>query len=358
MRQALALARRGAGRTSPNPMVGAVIVRGERVIGRGYHRYFGGQHAEVNALESASEDVAGATLYVTLEPCCHHGKTPPCTDAIIRHGIGRVVIGMLDPFPEMQGKSMTLLREHGIEVTVGVLEDACRALNEAYLKHVTTGRPLVTLKFAQTLDGRIATTTRDSKWLSSEASRRLAHRLRAESDAVMIGAGTARADDPELTVRLARGRNPLRLVLDSKLMKTPTEAKLLAGQKDAPTLIVAARGADAARAAELCRHGAEVLFVEADAQGKVDLVHMLELLGQRGIASLLVEGGAGLITALLQQKLADRLVVFVTPRIMGSGIEAVGELNIAEVSRTIPLSFEKVSRLGGDVVIRARIDYP
>ena len=302
--------------------------------------------------------MAGATLYVTLEPCRHHGKTPPCTDAIIRHGFGRVVVGMLDPFPEMRGQSVALLREHGIEVAVGVLEEACRALNEAYLKHVTTGRPLVTLKFAQTLDGRIATVTRDSKWLSSEASRRLAHRLRAESDAVMIGAGTVRADDPELTVRLVKGRNPLRVVLDSKLTKTPPEAKLLAGQRLAPTLLVAARGAAEDRAAELCRHGAEVLLVDDDGQGKVDLVQMLSRLGQRGIASLLVEGGAGLITSLLQQQLADRLVAFVTPRIMGKGIETVGELGIAEVGRTIPLTFEKVSRLGGDIVIRARLNRP
>ena len=225
MKLALRLANKGLGKTSPNPMVGAVIVKDNRIIGQGYHHHFGGKHAEINAIESTTEDISGATMYVTLEPCCHYGKTPPCVEAIIKNDIGKVVIGILDPYPSMSGRSMEILRQHGIETKVGVLEEECRSLNEAYLKHIITGVPLVTVKFAQTLDGRIATSTGNSQWISSPASQRMAHKLRTTHDAVMVGAGTVLSDNPQLTVRLVKGRNPTRIILDSRL-RIPLKAKV------------------------------------------------------------------------------------------------------------------------------------
>ncbi|MEE9400354.1 MAG: bifunctional diaminohydroxyphosphoribosylaminopyrimidine deaminase/5-amino-6-(5-phosphoribosylamino)uracil reductase RibD, partial [Dehalococcoidales bacterium] len=234
MKQALKLAAGGLGQTSPNPMVGAVIVKDNRIIGSGYHRRYGGEHAEINALQDAGEPLDGSTLYVTLEPCCHHGKTPPCVDEIIRHRIGRVVIGAVDPNPRVNGRSIELLKRNGIETRVGVLEAECRNLNEAHFKYMSTGIPLVTLKFAQTLDGRIATLTGDSRWISSEKFRRLAHKLRAASDAIMVGIDTVLADDPQLTVRLVKGRNPTRIILDGGL-RIPVDSMVVRSCNIAPT---------------------------------------------------------------------------------------------------------------------------
>ncbi|MFC1901750.1 bifunctional diaminohydroxyphosphoribosylaminopyrimidine deaminase/5-amino-6-(5-phosphoribosylamino)uracil reductase RibD [Chloroflexota bacterium] len=356
MKQALQLARRGLGKTSPNPMVGAVIVKDKQIIGKGYHHRYGGKHAEINAMENAGEGVRGATLYITLEPCSYHGKTPPCVEAIIKNGIGRVIIGVLDPNPRVSGQSVEILKRQGIETQVGVLEEECRTLNEAHFKYMTTGVPLVTVKFAQTLDGRIATSTGDSRWISSPASRRLAHKLRALNDAVMVGIGTVLSDNPELTVRLVRGRNPARIVLDSKL-RIPPEARILANQETAPTIIAATSGADAERLSALQRMGIEVLVTGKDEPGAVDLEQLLKMLGQRGISSVLVEGGAQTITSLLRLKLADRLVVFIAPKVMGKGIEVVGELNISDVSKALKLSFTKTYRMGEDIVVEARIEH-
>ena len=355
MKQALKLARRGLGKTSPNPMVGAIIVKDDRIIGEGYHHYFGGNHAEVNAFQSARESVSGATLYVTLEPCSYYGKTPPCVDAIIRHKIGRVVIGSLDPNPQVNGRGVAILQQHGIDTTVGVLEEACRDLNEAHFKSMATGMPLVTLKFAQTLDGRIATINGKSQWLSSEKFRRLAHKLRATSDAVIVGIDTVLADDPQLTVRLVRGRNPARVVLDSRL-RIPLEAKVLTGREVAPTLLATTSRADEKKLSRLREMGIEVLVVSEDEAGRISLRHLLKALGERNISSVLVEGGAGVITSLLRQGLADKVVIAITPKIMGKGIEAVGELNIREVSRVLKLSFDKIYRMGDDLVIEARVN--
>ncbi len=356
MKQALQLARRGIGKTSPNPMVGAVIVKDNRIIGRGYHRRYGGKHAEINAIENAVEAVAGATLYVSLEPCCHHGKTPPCTEAIIRSHIGKVVIGALDPNPKVNGQSVEILRRQGIETRVGVLEEECRSLNEAHFKYMATGIPLVTVKFAQTLDGRIAASTGNSRWISSPASRRLAHKLRSLNDAIIVGAGTVLADNPQLTVRLVRGRSPIRVILDSRL-RMPLEAKVLAEQEEAPTIIATTSGADEAKRHALQRMGIEVLVIRPDERGEVHLGHLLEVLGQRNISSVLVEGGAETITSFLRLGLADRLVAIVAPKIMGKGIEAVGELNIKEAGQALKLSFTRVYRSGEDVVMEARVKH-
>ena len=230
---ALRLARKGEGCVSPNPMVGAVIVRDGRIIAEGYHRRCGENHAEINAIENATEPIAGATFYITLEPCSHYGRTPPCVDALIACRPGRVVIGTTDPNPKVSGKGIQALERHGIETKVGVLAEACRQLNEVFFKYIRTGIPFVTVKFAQTLDGRIATATGHSRWISSPPSLRFAHRLRSLHDAILVGSGTVLRDDPELTCRLVRGRNPLRIVVDSQLRSSP-EARIFNGGKRRP----------------------------------------------------------------------------------------------------------------------------
>jgi diaminohydroxyphosphoribosylaminopyrimidine deaminase/5-amino-6-(5-phosphoribosylamino)uracil reductase len=350
MRQALGLVRRGLGRVSPNPMVGAVIVKGGRVIARGYHRRFGGDHAEVDALKHAKEDVAGATLYVTLEPCRHWGKTPPCTDAIIKARIGRVVVGMLDPFPEMRGKSIELLRQHGIETAVGVLEEDCRAVNEVYLKWVTAGLPYVTVKWAQTLDGKIATAKGDSRWISCPESLKLSHRLRATHDAILVGINTVVKDDPRLTTRLVKGRNPVRVILDSRL-RVPPDARVLADQAKAKTLVAATPAAPQKKLAALKDKGIEVLTVPPDTNGKVDLKALLKTLAGRQISSVLVEGGAQTITSFLRLGLYDKVIAIIAPKLMGKGTDVVGELNITDVSQSLKLTFKRVYRSGEDIVI-------
>ncbi|MCJ7606046.1 MAG: bifunctional diaminohydroxyphosphoribosylaminopyrimidine deaminase/5-amino-6-(5-phosphoribosylamino)uracil reductase RibD [Dehalococcoidales bacterium] len=355
MWQALELARLGLGKTSPNPMVGAVIVKGERVIGRGYHHVIGGDHAEVDAIKHATEDVTGSTMYVTLEPCTHHGKTPPCVEAIVSHKFQRVVMGMPDPDERVSGRSIEILEKAGIETRVGVLEEECRALNETYIRHRNTGLPFVTVKFAQSLDGRIATSTGDSRWISSPASRKKAHLMRARHDAILVGVGTVLIDNPELTVRLTRGRNPKRIVLDSKL-RVPLDANVLADQESAPTIVVTTTAADKAKAAALAEKGIEVLTVPAGGNGGIDLPALLKRLGERDITSLMVEGGARIITSFLRQGLADRLVVFIAPRLIGRGTAAIGDLNITEISKAARLTFGKTCRSGIDLVIEARVE--
>jgi diaminohydroxyphosphoribosylaminopyrimidine deaminase/5-amino-6-(5-phosphoribosylamino)uracil reductase len=354
MRQALRLARRGLGKTSPNPMVGAVIVKGDRVIGKGYHRRFGGDHAEVDALKNTKEDAGGATLYVTLEPCRHWGKTPPCTDAILKSKIGKVVIGMLDPFPEMRGKSVTLLNQKGIKTVVGVLEKECFTLNEAYLKYTTAGLPYVTVKFAQTLDGRIATAQGSSRWISSPESLKLAHKLRATHDAILVGVQTVLVDNPELTTRLVKGRNPARVILDSTL-RIPLDAKVLTNQKAARTLVGATPAADKTKLAALKSMGIEVLTIPPDAEGRVDLKQLLKMLAQRQISSVLVEGGGAVITSFLRLRLVDKLVAIIAPKILGKGTDTVGELNITDLSKALKLSSVKTYRSGVDIVVEGRL---
>jgi diaminohydroxyphosphoribosylaminopyrimidine deaminase/5-amino-6-(5-phosphoribosylamino)uracil reductase len=352
--QALRLARRGLGKVSPNPLVGAVIVKGGRVIARGYHHYFGGDHAEVDALKNAGEDVTGSTLYVTLEPCRHRGKTPPCTDAIIKAKIAKVVVCMLDPFPEMRGKSIELLNQHGIETAVGVLEKECRALNEVYLKWVTTGLPYVTVKWAQTLDGKIATAQGRSRWISSPASLKLAHRLRATHDAILVGVNTVLKDNPELTTRLVKGRNPVRVILDSRL-RIPLDSKVLSNQSAAKTLVPSTSAAPEEKLAALKNMGIEVLTLPPDSSSRVDLKALLKTLAQRQISSVLVEGGAGVITSFLRLALADKIICIIAPKIMGTGTAPIADLNITDVTQSLKMTFTKVYRSGEDIVVKAKI---
>ena len=355
MKIALRLARRGRGKTSPNPMVGAIIVSKDEVIGQGYHHYFGGTHAEVDAIENASEDVSGATMYVTLEPCFHFGKTPPCVDAVISSKIAKVVIGMQDPDPRVSGKSIEKLKQAGIETVVGVLEDECRALNEAYIKHRSTGIPFVTIKFAQTLDGRIAAADGSSHWIASPSSLKLAHQLRATHDAILAGVNNVLVDDPELTLRLVKGRSPTRIILDSKL-RIPLEAKVLQDQEKAATIIATTPAADDDKLAILREQGIEVIFVATDLQGGVDIARLLAILGERDITSILVEGGSRVITSFIRRNLVDRLVTIVAPKILGKGLESIGDLNIENINQALSLSFEKTYRLGDDFIVEARIN--
>jgi diaminohydroxyphosphoribosylaminopyrimidine deaminase/5-amino-6-(5-phosphoribosylamino)uracil reductase len=355
MKLALRLARRGLGKTSPNPMVGVVIVKNDRIMGQGYHHCFGGKHAEIDAIDNAREDIAGTTMYITLEPCFHYGKTPPCVDRVIGCKPAKVVIGMQDPDARVSGKSIEKLKQNGIEVVVGVLEDRCRALNEAYVKHRSTGIPFVTVKFAQSLDGRIATASGNSRWISSPESLKLAHSLRATHDAIITGIGNILKDDPELTTRLVKGRSPVRIVLDSKL-RIPPEAKVLRDQEKAPTIIATTPAADDEKLAALRERGINVIIVAADLTGGVDIVRLLTALGERDFTSVLVEGGSRVITSFLRRGLADRLVAIVAPKITGRGIETIGNLDIIDINEALKLTFERVYRSGVDIVAEARIN--
>ncbi len=349
MRTALALARRGLGHTSPNPAVGAVVVRNGRIVSRGYHRKAGLPHAEVLALEGAGKGSKGADLYVTLEPCNHHGRTPPCTEAVIAAGIKRVFIGAVDPNPEVAGKGMERLRRAGVEVTSGILAERCRRLNEAYEKYITTGLPFVTLKLASTLDGRIATKTGESVWITSEDSRRRVHRMRSLVDCVIVGSGTALKDDPELTVRLVRGRNPLRALIDSDL-KVPPDSRLF-HPSGAGCFVFTRRGVDREKARLREERGAEVIPVRRTRNG-LSLKGVLRELGKREITSVMVEGGSALAAGFLSEGLVDKVVWFAAPALLGGdALSAVGELNIRRISGALRLKDVTTSRVGVDILV-------
>jgi diaminohydroxyphosphoribosylaminopyrimidine deaminase/5-amino-6-(5-phosphoribosylamino)uracil reductase len=352
MKLALGLARKGLGWVSPNPMVGAVIVKNGRIIGKGYHQRFGGNHAEINAIKKAGNNVIGSTMYVTLEPCCHEGKTPPCVNSIIQNKIARVVIGSIDSNPMVSCKGIDLLTNCGIEVKTGILEKECRELNETFFHYMETGMPFIAVKYAQTIDGRIATSTGNSQWISSPSSLKFAHRLRATHDAILIGSGTVEKDNPELTVRLVRGKNPLRVIVDSGLNISP-KAKVL-NPSVAPTLIATTKTSADVRFKKLVESGIDVVSVAAEKNGNVSLKKLFAILAKRNISSVLIEGGSQIITSVMKDNLACRLVTIIAPKIIGKGIEAVGELNIRDLQKAKQLSIQKVSRLGADIIIDSR----
>jgi len=327
MQRALELAQRGQGRVEPNPMVGCVVVRGDRVVGEGYHQRFGGAHAEVNALRAAGRRAKGATLYVTLEPCGHHGKTPPCTDAVIAAGVGRVVAATRDPNPLVSGRGLAALRRARVRVALGLMRDEAEALNAPFITVHTLGRPYIILKWAQSIDGKIATRTGASKWITSVESRRAAHALRARVDAIVVGVDTVIADDPLLTARWARPvRVARRVVLDGRL-RTPPTCRLVRTARTTPTLIVTGRAGRSAgaRRKRLERAGCEVVELPATAGGGVGLHGLLRLLKDRGTTNVLVEGGGKVLGAFLDAGLADEARVFVAPRLIG-GERAPGPL--------------------------------
>ncbi|MFH0809841.1 MAG: bifunctional diaminohydroxyphosphoribosylaminopyrimidine deaminase/5-amino-6-(5-phosphoribosylamino)uracil reductase RibD [Pseudomonadota bacterium] len=354
MKVALRLAARGKGRTSPNPPVGAVVVAGGRIVGRGWHRGSGLPHAEVEALRAAGEAARGASVYVTLEPCNHQGRTPPCTEALLAAGVAEVVYGQKDPNPRVAGGGAERLRAAGVRVSQA-LEAECARFNEAWTKWITSGMPFGLLKGAISLDGRIATSGGDSKWISSEDSRRLAHRLRAECDAIVVGIGTALADDPQLTCRAARGEknNPLRVIVDSSLRLPPTARMLTCSGR---TLVACVEGvsSEAARSA-LTEAGAEILALPPDDSGRVNLQALFRELGRRGVCGVLIEGGSELNASALAAGLVDKLLLFVAPRLLG-GRDAVGLVGgggAATVAEGWRLRYERVRRVGCDLLIEA-----
>lgn len=322
MSECLHLAQQGAGYVSPNPMVGALIVKNGKEIAAGYHKKFGGPHAEVLALRKAEKLSKDATLYVNLEPCCHHGKTPPCTDRIIAAGIKRVVIGMKDPNPLVSGKGISQLRRAGIEVATGVLEKESRRFNEAFIKHMTSGLPFVTLKIAQSLDGYIAGPSRHSRWISNTTSRQIVHALRSSYDAVLVGAGTVAADDPRLNVRSVKGRNPLRIVLDGDL-RSPASSRVFKDQDRDRTMLFVTHATFSKKRRTLdkiCKGGVNVFALPAPRSNRIELGLLLRVLGDNGIASVLVEGGADIFRQFIAGGYADKMLVFIAPKLLHGGL--------------------------------------
>ncbi len=357
MKRAVRLALKGTGNVSPNPRVGAVIVRNGRIIAEGYHACFGGLHAEADALSKLKPGESdGCTLYVNLEPCNHLGKTPPCTEAIIRSGIKRVVVGVSDPNPTVAGKGIQRLKSAGIEVLSGILEEECLRINEAFFKFITRKIPFVTLKIAQTLDGKIAAQSGRSKWITCTASRRCVQRMRRESDAVLIGVGTALADDPELTVRFVPGLKhmPKRIVLDSSL-RIPLDSKLMRTNGSEKTIIVAVDGISKKKIQNVRSSGAAVWTIRKNTEGRVDIRSFLAKAAEVGIASILVEGGKGIFTSFLKAGLADRIVLFTAPKLFGTGVEAFGNLGIQEPENAIQFRSVHWKRIGSDMVFDGRI---
>lgn len=316
MERALLLAAKGRGTTTPNPMVGAVIVKEGRVIGEGYHIRAGEGHAEVNAFKNATEDVAGATMYVTLEPCSHYGKTPPCADRIIEKGIGRVVVAAMDPNPLVAGRGIQKIRDAGIPVTTGVLEAASVRLNEVFMKYIVTGKPFVLLKAAMSLDGKIATAEGESQWISCETSRKEVHRLRHELTAVMVGIGTVLADDPMLNCRIAGSRQPKRIIVDSHLA-IPEDLKLVRSAGEYPLIIATLETSDSQKKDRLKARGAEILEIQADGGGHVDLQQLMAVLGGMKIDSILLEGGGRLAEGALKAGIVDKVQFYIAPMLIG-----------------------------------------
>jgi diaminohydroxyphosphoribosylaminopyrimidine deaminase/5-amino-6-(5-phosphoribosylamino)uracil reductase len=351
MRRALELAERGRGGVEPNPLVGAVVVRGRQLVGEGWHRRYGEAHAEVNALAAAREAARDATLYVTLEPCCHHGKTPPCTDAVLRAGVRRVVAAMLDPFPAVAGKGVELLRAAGVEAEVGVCETEARRLNAPYLKLLAKGQPYVHTKWAMTLDGKTATRTGDSKWISNRASRHRTHELRGRMDAILIGVGTALADDPLLTSRPPGPRTATRVVLDSAA-RLPTSSQLAQTAREVPTLIATAGDPPAERAAGLRALGCELIDLPPVEQ-RPAVLSLLDELGRRRMTNVLVEGGAAVLGSFFDAGAIDEVHVFIAPRLVGgaSARTPVAGRGVERLAEALALAEWRVEQVEGDLLV-------
>jgi diaminohydroxyphosphoribosylaminopyrimidine deaminase/5-amino-6-(5-phosphoribosylamino)uracil reductase len=358
MTLALRLAAKGRGKTSPNPMVGALVVKNGRIVGRGFHHGPGQPHAEILALNQAGSRANGATLYVSLEPCCHLLKrTPPCVPAVVQSGVRQVVVAMVDPNPLVKGRGIAALRRAGITVTTAVAREEAMQLNRAYLHRVTTGRPYVILKAGMTLDGKVATSKGESRWITGPLARKAAHRLRSQADAVIVGIGTVLQDNPTLTARLSdrplrlAPRQPLRVVLDSSL-RTPPTARLCAGQNQAKTLIVTTSRASRLRRRPLERKGVELVSVSMK-NGQVSLPALMRMLGKRGISSVLIEGGSTVNAAALREKLVNHVVLFLAPLLMG-GQDAkavIGGRSPKRLAEALTLRRVTLRRIGEDVIV-------
>ena len=361
MKAALGFARKGLGKTSPNPAVGAVIVRRDQIIAAGFHRKAGAPHAEVEALNRLQGKARrGDTLYVTLEPCNHYGRTPPCTQTILEKGVRKIVAGMKDPNPRVKGGGGECLSRQGVEVVTGVLEEECRRLNEWFVTYVTEGRPFVIAKTAMTLDGWTATSTGHSRWVTNERSREWVHRLRNQVDGILVGVGTVMADDPLLNTRLrkGRGRDPVRIIVDTNL-RTPVNARVLGHAKGSETLIAVSEDVPIRRLKRFERTGVSFLICPRK-EGRIDLRALMDMLGKRSITSLLLEGGATLMGAMIRERLVDKFCIFKAPKILGASDGrpmALGQ-GPSRMDQSIPLKDIRVRRFGGDLLIEGYPEYP
>jgi diaminohydroxyphosphoribosylaminopyrimidine deaminase/5-amino-6-(5-phosphoribosylamino)uracil reductase len=356
MKRALGLAKKGLGYTSPNPMVGAVIVQDGLIVGEGFHRKAGTEHAEIVALETAGNRAKGGTLYVNLEPCCHTNKrTPPCTDAIIQAGIQRVVVGMIDPNPAVSGQGARILHDKGIAVDVGLFEQEARTLNEVFIKYITTQLPFVTLKTAQSLDGKIATSTYQSKWITGETARAYVQRLRHQYDAILIGVNTALKDDPSLTARIEGGIDPTRIIVDSRL-RIPLSAKVFNQASSAQTIIATTSHGDGEKIKQLEALNVKVLVLP-DKDNRVDLKALTVELGKMGVTSILIEGGSSINGSALKEGIVDKAIVFIAPMLIG-GQDAIGFIggdSPLSLSLAKRLSAVVVKKLGDDLMIQGYV---
>lgn len=355
MRRAIELAKKGTGWVNPNPLVGAVIVKDNRVIGEGYHQKYGGLHAERNAFAACKESAEGATLYVTLEPCCHTGKTPPCTEAIIQHKVKKVVIGSDDPNPLVAGKGIQILREHGIEVVTGFLKEECDALNPRFFHYIQKKTPYVTMKYAMTMDGKIATHTGASKWITGEEARERVQKSRHENMGIMVGIGTVLADNPHLNCRMAGGKDPIRIVCDTNL-RTPVDAYVVTSAKKQRT-ILATCCKEKNRQDVYLQTGCEVLEVSQTEAG-LDVVELLEKLGEMGIDSIFLEGGATLNWSMLEAGLVQKVQTYIAPKLFGSqkAKSPIGGIGVTVPNDAIILKNTTIEQIGADFLLESEVE--
>ncbi len=356
MRIALEEAAKGVGRTSPNPAVGAVLVKGGRILARGYHKKAGTAHGEVVALEQAGSRARGADLYTTLEPCDHYGRTPPCTQAIIDAGVRRVITASSDPNPKVNGKGVARLRRAGVQVITGVLQEEADRLNRPFFKVIRTGLPYVTLKAAVTLDGKLATGTGDSRWVTGEPARAWVHQLRDRVDVILVGANTVRLDNPRLNTRLTGGggRDPVRLVVDSHLRLKPT-ATVFTQRSSARTVVATLEEPTHRKARQFSDQGVEVWTVR-EKRGKVDLKALLGRIAQEGLNHVVVEGGAEMYGSFLRERLADELALFLAPKLIGSqGLSWAGDLRVKVMAKALPLKGVTIEQIGEDLLLQAQL---
>lgn len=346
MELALKLAEKGKGDVSPNPLVGALIIKRGSIIGRGYHKKCGCDHAEIMALKEAGGKAQGGALYVTLEPCSHWGRTPPCTQRIVEAGVREVIIGMKDPNPAVNGYEE--LKFRGLKTRIGILKANCEKLNEPYIKWIKSKKPLVVVKAAMSLDGRIATRTGDSKYITGREARKFVHELRTEYDAVMVGSNTVLKDNPQLTVRLTKGVNPIKIIIDSNL-KIPLSSKVVKNEPN-KLMIVTSKKAPKAKIKKIQQKGVNVIIIDL-VKGKIDLKQLIKELGKREICSVLIEGGAELNAEVIKAGIADKVLFFISPRFIGDGLGALGDLGIKKVDKSIKLNRLTYKQIGRDILV-------
>lgn len=356
MNLAYTLATKGIGFVNPNPLVGAVIVKDGKIIGQGWHEKYGGWHAERNALSNCSESPKGATMYVTLEPCCHYGKTPPCTQAILQSGIKKVVIGSLDPNTLVSGKGAASLREAGVDVVIGVLQDKCIELNKFFFHYMKTKTPYVLLKYAMTMDGKIATTSGESKWITGEKAREHVHKSRNQYASIMVGIGTVIADNPSLTCRTHGGRNPIRIICDTYL-STPLESTIVTTAKEVRTIIATASD-DPDKHKPYLSNGCEILVIRLKDK-HIDLNHLMQELGAKGIDSILLEGGSSLHFSALQSRIVSKVQAYIAPKLFGGDQSKtpVGGAGIQAVNECFRIKNQTITWFDGDILMEGEVDY-